>query len=86
MKPKTLTFVWRDMTRHTINTIQVSTPRRSTMEAWEEARALLLRRIEGCDPEHLLTLRGLPEVLDDHQPLRAPTKEEIRQLLIEAKS
>ena len=84
MKPKLITFVWQHMTNHTINTLQWKTNRRTTMQAWEDAVLFLLDRDPWSDPQHLLTFKGLPLVMDDSAPLRNPTNAEIKQLIIEA--
>lgn len=81
MKPKQLTFVWQDMFRYTINTLQWLTTRRTVGEAWDDAEKFLLNRDNDCDPALVLVFKGLPEVVnDDDHILRAPTREEIKQL------
>jgi hypothetical protein len=80
MKPKQLTFVWQNMSRYTINTLQWQTTRRTVGEAWDDAEKFLLDRDTDCDPALVLVFKGLPEVMDDNKPLRAPTHEEIKEL------
>lgn len=80
MKPKQLTFVWQNMSRYTINTLQWSTTRRTVGEAWDDAEKFLLDRDDDCDPALVLVFKGLPELVDDDQTLRAPTRKEIKEL------
>ena len=80
MRTKLITFLWQDMNRHTINTLQWKTAKRTTMGAWEDAVAFLINRNPDADPQHLMTLNGLVKVLDDETPLRKPTIRELKQL------
>ena len=80
MKPKQLTFLWQNMSRYTINTLQWQTTRRTVGEAWDDAEKFLINRDADCDPALVLVFKGLPELVDDEQPLRSPTREEIKQL------
>lgn len=79
MKPKQLTFVWQDMNRHTVNTLQWSTSERTVEDAWNDAKSFLILRSSTCDPELLLAFKGLLLPLDESVPLRPLTKKEIKE-------
>lgn len=79
-KPKILTFVWQSMYRHTINTLQWRTQRRTVQEAWDDAERYLIDRDQNCDPAYLLAFAGAIVPLDDKKPLRAVSKEDLLTL------
>jgi hypothetical protein len=94
MKPKPITFLWVDMNGSTgaLNILQWQTTRRTIREAFQDASEFLVARWKDKhrDPESYLfeleprlvyAFKGLPELLDPEKPLRAPTKEEIKQLI-----
>lgn len=80
MKPKHLTFLWHNLENNTSNTVQWETRARTPQEAWDNHVKGYLIAIGSCeDPQLTMVFKGLVEVIDEWTPLRAATKEELKQ-------